>query len=172
MALLGLKKRALCNLLLVSVAALGILLDQLTKALAVRYLLPIDTFPIWDGVLHLTYVENRGAAFGMLADNRWVFMIVSTVAIAALAVWFFFFIKKPTYLTTVAISMIISGGIGNMIDRVAIGYVVDFVDFRLINFAVFNVADIFVCVGAGLLVLGILLEPDPKKAARGKGGDE
>lgn len=159
-------KRALCNLLLVLIALVGILLDQLTKRLAVRYLLPIDTKPLWQDVLHLTYVENRGAAFGMLASNRWVFMIVSTLAILGLLVWFFFFTKKPTYLGTVSISLIVSGGIGNMIDRVAVGYVVDFVDFRLINFAVFNVADIFVCVGAALLLLAILLEPDPKS---GKG---
>ncbi len=156
-------KRALCDLLLVLTVLAGILLDQLTKHLAVRYLLPIDTKPLWQGVLHLTYVENRGAAFGMLASSRWVFMIVSTAAILALLVWFLFFTKKPTYLGTAAISLIVSGGIGNMIDRVAVGYVVDFIDFRLINFAVFNVADIFVCVGAGLLVLAILLEPDPKK---------
>ena len=161
------KKRTLCNLLLALIVIVGILADQLSKSLAIRYLLPIDTKPLWQGVLHLTYVENRGAAFGMLASNRWVFMIVSTVAILGLLVWFFFFIKKPTYLGTSAIALIVSGGIGNMIDRVAVGYVVDFVDFRLINFAVFNVADIFVCIGAGLLVLAILLEPDSKKDADG-----
>ena len=61
--------------------ALMIIADQLTKLLAVKYLMPIDTQPLWEGVLHLTYVENRGAAFGMLADHRWVFILVSTVAL-------------------------------------------------------------------------------------------
>ena len=66
--------------------------------------------------------------------------------------------KLVTLAVTVSVAMIISGGIGNMIDRTALGYVVDFIDFRLINFAVFNGADSFVCVGAGILVLALILD--------------
>ncbi len=157
------KKQTICKLLFASVVTVGIVLDQLTKLLAVRHLKPIVSFPLWRGVLHLTYVENRGAAFGMLADSRWVFMGVSTAALSALLVYFFFFAKRYTYLGTVALGMIVSGGIGNMIDRTALGYVVDFIDFTLINFAVFNFADSLVCVGAGLLVLAILAEPKKKE---------
>ena len=69
------------------VAAVVVFLDQLSKYLTVLYLKPVGTFPILQDALHLTYVENRGAAFGMLANNRWVFMIVSSVAIAALSVY-------------------------------------------------------------------------------------
>ena len=140
-----------------AIIILGLALDQLTKWLAVKFLMPIDTFPIIKDVLHLTYVENRGAAFGMLANHRWVFIIISTVTIIAML--FALYSKKlPNKLYTISVSMIISGGIGNMIDRTLLGYVVDFIDFRLINFAVFNGADSFVCVGAGILVLALILD--------------
>ena len=135
----------------------GIALDQLTKWLAVKFLSPIDTVPLIKDVLHLTYVENRGAAFGMLANHRWVFIVISTVTIIAM-LYVLFSGRLQNKLYTVSVSMIISGGIGNMIDRILLGYVVDFIDFRLINFAVFNGADSFVCVGAGILILALILD--------------
>ena len=111
-------------------------LDQLSKYLTVLYLKPVGTFPILQDALHLTYVENRGAAFGMLADSRWVFMVVSAVSIVALSVYLIR--KKPkSRLLCLSLAFVIGGGIGNMIDRVALGYVVDMIDFRLIHFAVF-----------------------------------
>ena len=142
-------------LIWLAMMVLIVFLDQLTKYLTVLYLKPIDTLPIIKDVIHLTYVENTGAAFGMMKNQRWLFMIVSTVAIAAMLIYLF---KKKTQpkLENVAIAFIVGGGIGNMIDRVLLGYVVDMIDFRLINFAVFNVADSFVCVGAGLLMLYII----------------
>ena len=143
--------------LMIGIILGGIALDQLTKLLAVRYLMPVDTVPLWENVLHLTYVENTGAAFGMMTDARWVFLILSSVAIVGIALYLFFGYARTT-LATVAFSMIVSGGIGNMIDRIALGYVIDFIDFRLIHFAVFNGADSFVCVGAGLLVLSLILD--------------
>ena len=115
----------------------------------------LTTQPLWEGVLHLTYAENTGAAFSMLADKRWVFMTVSTVGILAMSVYLFAF-KPKTWLENLALSWVIGGGIGNMIDRVALGYVVDFIDFRLINFAIFNGADSFVCVGAAMLILAMI----------------
>ena len=135
----------------------GIILDQITKLLASTYLKVIDTFPLIEGVLHLTYAENTGAAFGILKDHRWVFLSISTVTIIAMALYLYL-MKSESRLYDVAIAMIVSGGIGNMIDRVGLGYVVDFIDFRLINFAVFNGADSFVCVGAGLLMLALILD--------------
>lgn len=139
------------------IIVLGVLLDQLTKWLAVVYLKVTDTVPLIEGVLHLTYVENRGAAFGMLADNRWVFLVVSSVMILVLTPYLYLGLCEGK-LASVSVAMIISGGIGNMIDRLALGYVVDFIDVRLINFAVFNGADSFVCVGAALLVVAMLRE--------------
>lgn len=126
-------------------------IDQITKKLAVKYLMPVDTVPIIKDALHLTYVENRGAAFGMLKDSRWVFMSVSTVAIVVIAVFLWKY-GRESFPMCFFLSLILGGGIGNMIDRVALGYVVDFIDFRLIDFAVFNGADSFVCVGAFFLI--------------------
>ena len=139
-----------------AIMVLVVFLDQLTKYLTILFLKPIPTFPIIEDVIHLTYVENTGAAFGMMKNQRWFFMIVSTVAIIALLIYLF---KKKTQskLENLSIAFIVGGGIGNMIDRVFLGYVVDMIDFRLINFAVFNVADSFVCVGAGLLMLYIVI---------------
>ena len=144
-------------LLYIGIVGIGILLDQLTKWLAVKFLMPIDTVPIIQDALHLTYAENRGAAFGMLANNRWVFLIISSIAIAAMVFYLFSGLSEGI-LAGISLSMLISGGIGNMIDRIALGYVVDFIDFRLINFAIFNGADSFVCVGAGLLILALVLD--------------
>lgn len=143
-----------------------ILADQLTKILALQYLAPVGSYPLWEDVLHLTYVENTGAAFGMLKDHRWVFLVISTVALGGMIVYMF--LNKSRHpLETVAVAFIVGGGIGNMIDRIARGFVVDFVDVKCIPFwkYIFNVADIFVCVGCGLFILYVLLyETRVKKA--------
>ena len=132
-------------------------LDQLTKWLAVIYLKGEASFPLWQDVLHFTYAENRGMAFGMLEDHRWVFMVLSTVGI--LAILFYLLRFRPASLwMRISLSMIVGGGIGNMIDRVILGYVVDFIDFTLIDFAIFNVADSFVCVGAGMTILYLIYD--------------
>ena len=151
------KLKAIYYIIYSAVIAGGIVLDQLSKLLAVKLLAPISSVPLWEGVLHLTYVENKGAAFGMLADHRWVFMSISTVAIIAIALYLYSG-KNTSKLYTSALMLIVSGGIGNMIDRIALGYVVDFIDFALIDFAVFNIADSLVCIGAGLLILSLVLD--------------
>ena len=140
-------------------------LDQLTKWLAVIYLQGEPSFPLWKDVLHFTYVENPGMAFGMMQNNRWVFMVFSTVAIVGLAVYLFRFRPESRWMQ-VSLAMIIGGGFGNMIDRVVLGYVIDFIDFTLIDFAVFNVADSFVCVGAGMMIVYLIADivKDYKKA--------
>lgn len=132
-----------------------IVLDQASKWLAVKYLIPIETLPIIKDALHLTYVENPGAAFGMMKNSRWIFLVVSSVAIVGIIIYLIKFAPKNK-LCQLSLAFILGGGIGNMIDRLALGYVVDFIDFRLINFAVFNVADSFVCVGAALLIIYVL----------------
>ena len=145
-------------MILIFAIILGVIcLDQLTKWLAVIFLEGEASFPLWQDVFHLTFVKNPGAAFGMLSNSRWVFMIVSTVAIAGVLFYLIKYRPKNKWLV-VALSMIVGGGIGNMIDRVCLGYVVDFFDFTLINFAVFNVADSFVCVGAGILIVYLIMD--------------
>lgn len=132
------------------------MLDQLSKYLVVQNMELYDSVEIIPGILNFTYIENKGAAFGMLADHRWVFLIVSTVAIAA----FVFYIVKyrpKNLLLRVALSFVVGGGIGNMIDRCLRGSVVDFIDVKFIDFYVFNIADSFVCVGCGLMILYLII---------------
>ena len=131
--------------------------DLKTLESIVDALKPIDVIP---GVLRFTFVLNDGAAFGSLDNARWIFMILSTVAIVAILVFMFW--KKPQNpLLLVALTLITGGGIGNMIDRVWLGYVVDFIDFCALPkiwMWVFNVADSCVTVGAGLLALWMIMD--------------
>ena len=150
----------------------GILLDQITKILASNFLKPIYDVPLIKDVFHLYYTENPGAAFGMLSNDRWVFMTFSTVMILGMCVYLFFPKKQSRPLFNIAMAVVISGGIGNMIDRIAYGKVVDFFYFKLINFAIFNMADVFVCVGAGLMILDVILEIiEESKKAKAKKND-
>ena len=138
-------------LIIVSVAA-----DQITKQLVLANIAMYEDVAVLPGIFHFTYIENKGAAFGMLANNRWVFLVISTVAIAA----FVFYIIKyrpKDVLLRISLSFVVGGGIGNMIDRCFRGSVVDFIEVDFIDFYVFNVADMFVCVGCGLMVLYIIL---------------
>ena len=153
----------------------SIFADQLTKQLVVNFLDKNEPFELIPGVFRFTYVENRGAAFGMLDDKRWVFMIISTVAIVGLFVYMWKFCKDNKMLS-LGISLIVGGGIGNMIDRVMLGYVIDFLDFCAfpkIWMWVFNVADSCVCVGAGIVVLSLLIDAFKEvKANKNKDGSE
>ena len=148
-------------LIWLAVIVVTVFLDQLTKYLTVLHLKPIDTLPIIEDVFHLTYVENTGAAFGMMKDARWVFMITSTVAIVGILGYMIhrYYVKKEKlhWAEALSLSLIVGGGIGNMIDRTMLGYVVDMIDCRFINFAVFNVADSFVCIGAGQMILYLIV---------------
>ncbi len=147
---------------------LSVGVDQLTKYLAVTRLGEGASYPLIENVLHFTYVENRGAAFGMLKDQRWVFMVLSTVAIVILLIWLVRDKTMGPWLRCAA-ALIVGGGIGNMIDRIFLGYVVDFIDVTCINFYVFNIADSCVCVGCGMFLVGLLCaerrEARAKKAA-------
>ena len=137
-----------------------IFLDQLTKWLAVIFLKGSAPAIIIKNVFRFTYLENRGAAFGMLSEHRWVFLIISTVAIAAIIFYMIKF-KPKSKLERIAIAFMAGGGIGNMIDRILLGYVIDFIDFYAFPKVwsyIFNVADSFVCIGAGLLVLYLIQE--------------
>ncbi|MBQ8350788.1 MAG: signal peptidase II [Clostridia bacterium] len=149
-----------------AIMAAAVVLDIITKQLAVAYLKPIDTFPIIQDVFHLTYRINPGAAWSLFSapDQRWIFMSVSTVAILAMLAYLFL-VKIDSKLMKIGLGAIIGGGIGNMIDRISLGYVVDFLDARIINFPVFNIADCFVTIGAGMLMLALIL--DWRREAKG-----
>ena len=133
------------------IAALGLVLDQFTKRLAVLHLKDQPAIPLIDGVLELRYLENRGAAFGML-QNQKVFFVVMTSLIMILclyALWKMPGEKKYRVLHVMG-GFLMAGALGNLIDRVRLDYVVDFIYFKLIDFPIFNVADIYVTVICGL----------------------
>ena len=129
-------------------------LDQLSKIWAINDLKAIGSIPIIQNVFHLTYVENRGAAFGMFQNNQIVFVLIALVA--SIFGLYYLHKKKIPMVGRVGIILIIAGAIGNLIDRVRLGFVVDYFDFRFIWEYVFNVADIYVVVGTILLCIYIL----------------
>ena len=142
----------------------GILLDQVTKIIASSVLpsLPGGSYPLIQGVFHFTYLENRGAAFGMLEGMLPVFVVVMIVAGAAIGYMLFFKRKSLDIWTRVALALILAGAVGNFIDRVALGYVRDFLHFALINFAVFNLADACITVGTAVFAVYVLFIADKK----------
>ena len=127
-------------------------IDILTKIWARGELMDIRSIPLWDNVFHLTYVENRGIAFGMFGGGR-IFFIIFTLIVLGLLFWFYQKTEPKTRWLRLGTCLVTSGAIGNLLDRIFRGFVVDFLDFRLIDFPVFNIADIAVCVGAFLLVI-------------------
>ncbi|MGN0557196.1 MAG: signal peptidase II [Acutalibacteraceae bacterium] len=139
-------------------AILAIAADQATKLLAAARV-PHDPKCIVaiPHILDFRYLENRGAAFGMLKDHRWVFLIATTVFLIV-AIYAFFSKKIKSALVNYALMLIISGGIGNMIDRVFRGYVIDFINFSFMNFFVFNIADCCVVIGCALFILYLVLD--------------
>ena len=156
------KKKTLTDYVIyVSILVAGIVIDQLTKLIVVKTMYLHEHIPVirfGDTVIaSLYHTRNDGAAFGMLDNAPWVFNTVSSIAIVAMLAYLFLG-HAESRLSGIALAMLVSGGIGNMIDRVSLRYVVDFIYLDIINFAVFNGADSFVCVGAGLLVLALILE--------------
>jgi len=147
-----------------------VILDQVSKYLSELLLTPLGTsHPLWEGVFHFTSAHNKGAAFGMFSGGRWVFIAI-TILVCAAVVWVLIKKRKDVHvLFRLALSLILAGAIGNLIDRVFLGYVRDMLDFCLIDFAIFNVADSVLCVGALILAIDLLfvdgdtLFPETKK---------
>ena len=160
------KKKPMEYIIYSVIIIVGIFIDQLSKFLVFSNMERYESIPLIKDFLHITYTTNPGAAFGMMEDQRWIFIVVSTVAILAFAVYLYLG-HAENLLYGIAISMVVSGGIGNMIDRLGFGFyvnekgmgeVIDFIDFCGIWNAIFNGADSFVCVGAGLLILALVID--------------
>ena len=132
-----------------------LLIDFFTKYWAKNYLCGLGSIPLWKDVFHLTYVENRGAAFGILQDKQLFFVIIAVVALAVI-VFVMHKYKNKSKILNLGLAFVGAGAAGNLIDRLTVGFVVDFFDFRLIDFPVFNVADIFVCMGAALVAFFVI----------------
>ena len=161
-----------------SVTLFTVLADYFSKIAVMENMELGESIPIIKNVFHLTYITNPGAAFGSLSGARWVFMTASVLMIAALTALLLFWDDKST-LFYVSTSMILGGGIGNMIDRIFYGEVVDFLDFCAfpdIWSWIFNLADSFVCVGVGLLMLYYILSEvkhyKAEKAKKNEGAEE
>ena len=133
-------------------------LDQIVKFLITSHMALYDTIPVIKQVFHITYIQNKGAAWGSLQGKRY-FLLAITILVLAFLVYFYVRMLKLNRYKDLRILFIFvfSGAVGNMIDRIRLGYVIDMFDFRLINFPVFNVADIYVTVAAFLLVILILI---------------
>ena len=149
------------------IAIAVVLLDQISKHFVCIYLKPVGSITLIDGILNFTYVENTGAAFGILSDNRAVFMVMSVLIIVVLSYITVKF-QGQSKLFDVCLGLIVGGGIGNMVDRALIGYVIDFIDFCAFDFWkwVFNIADSAVVVGCILAIIFVVF--DKKAAAMGQ----
>jgi len=140
-----------------------LVVDQLTKYLVTQNIAlhaEVDFIPFF---MKLTHEKNEGASFGMFSEHRWVFMLLSAVAIVGIIVFLTMY-RKRHILLTIGLAFILGGGIGNMIDRIFRDTVVDFFEFTFVRFAIFNVADMFITFGA--IVLGIYVIFYETKIAR------
>jgi signal peptidase II len=150
-----------------SIAIIGLVVDQLTKLYIDRSMQMFQSIPVIDGLFNITYVRNKGAAFSFLSHASWrlpFFIAISAVA-AVVIVIAFNRLKSDQRLAQVSLSMIFSGAVGNLIDRVRRGEVVDFLDvyWRAHHWPAFNVADSLICVGVALLALDMLREEQRQK---------
>jgi signal peptidase II len=142
----------------------GVALDQITKLLVVRGLTLGDQVPVIEGFFNLVLVYNRGAAFGLFSnlsvEFAWVFFIITTSLVLAVVTFLWWRLPEDKTLAAVGYSMIFAGAVGNLIDRVRLGEVIDFLDFHLgrYHWPAFNVADSLVCLGAGFLLWFIFQE--------------
>lgn len=134
-------------------AVLSVIIDQVIKYNVVLYLKPVADVEVIPGLFNLTYLENRGAAFGFLADQRCFFIVMTAVAMVVLLVILFRF-KHHNFISYTAVSLIIGGGIGNLIDRILNGFVVDYLHISFFP-PIFNFADC--CVVVGTLFLFIFI---------------
>ncbi|MGO2926004.1 signal peptidase II [Pseudolactococcus laudensis] len=140
------------------VIILGLVLDQAVKMAVVNNIGLSEQKPVIKGVLSLTHLRNNGAAWSILEGQQW-FFVLTTVLVLAVAIWFWLKnLSKNWY--AIGLTLIISGALGNFIDRVRQGYVVDMFQLDFINFPIFNVADILLSIGFVVLFIGILIEKD------------
>ena len=135
-------------------AAVFTVVDQMSKEWIVNVTENVEGrgFTVIKGIINFTFVKNDGASMGLFGGQR-IFLILVTVAVFAFGLWYFIKNRPDNMLFLSATSLIASGAVGNLIDRIQLGYVRDFIDLDFVNFYIFNFADCAICVGAGLLIL-------------------
>lgn len=134
--------------------------DQLVKFATVKWVAPVETIALVPDVFHLTYVENTGVAFGMMQGQFWLFTLIIIVATVGILGYFLTKTTAEQRLLRLSLMMILAGALGNYLDRITRGFVVDTFDFRLIGFWVFNMADTWVTLGCGALFVYVMFLAD------------
>lgn len=133
------------------ISLLVIIIDQLSKYWTVKNMIEGSSIPVIPGVFYLTFIYNRGAAFGLLENEQWIFMLVAAALISGL----FYFrkdIAQADSYTRLGTALLLGGAVGNLIDRIRINMVIDYFDF--IIWPIFNIADVAICVGVGMIIWG------------------
>jgi len=155
--------------LFAAISVIGIIVDQITKLYIDRSMQLFDSIPIIDNFFNLTYVRNKGAAFSFLSNASWRLPFFITVsAVAALVILIAFHrLRNDQRLAHISLAMIFSGAVGNLIDRLRLGEVIDFLDahWHQMHWPAFNVADSLICVGVFLLAVDMFLEEKRQKTA-------
>lgn len=143
---------------LIPIITLGlIVLDQLSKHWIVSHITLGEVKSVIPGIVSLTYLQNNGAAFSSLQNQQWLFAIITVVVVGA-AIYYMVKNIKGSFWLLSGLTLIIAGGLGNFIDRMMQGYVVDMVHLDFVNFAIFNVADSYLTVGVVLLMIALWRE--------------
>ena len=152
------KKHIWCSIMIILITAF----DQITKFFAQKYLADGSSVHFIKGIVDFRYAENTGMAFSLFSGARWIFIAI-TIAACVLASWYIFANKCNSLWLYWSIGVIIAGGLGNLIDRAFYGFVIDFIEPTFINFAVFNIADCAVTLGAVSLVLYLVYDSFKKE---------
>ena len=137
-----------------------ILADQAIKFLVVSYMKLGESIPVLAGIFHITYIENPGAAFWLFANQRVIFIVAAALVIAAACLMYRRLMSEKVIVRW-GVALLLGGAAGNLIDRVRIGRVIDFLDFRI--WPVFNIADIGICIGVSLLMYALLYDKEKEK---------
>ena len=137
-----------------------ILADQAIKFLVVSLMELGESIPVFAGIFHITYIENPGAAFGLFANQRLVFIVAGILVIAAACLMYRRLMSEKAIIRW-GVALLLGGAGGNLIDRLRIGGVIDFLDFRI--WPVFNIADIGICVGVALLMYALIYDTEKEK---------
>ena len=135
----------------------AVALDQWTKFLTVTNIPLYQKVPFWDGVFHFTYVQNTGAAFSSFEGQQWLFSLIFGLFTAAVIYDMWKKYMPFSRLERWCVAAIYAGGLGNMIDRIRLGYVVDMIEVEFLRFPVFNVADCFITCGCAVLMVSLIL---------------
>lgn len=133
-------------------------LDQLSKVLVVKFIALGELVNVIPNVVSLTYLKNTGAAFSILENQQWFFTIITVLVLGAAAYYLIKYIQSDNVWLLAGLILIISGGIGNFIDRLRLGYVVDMVHLDFVDFAIFNAADTYLSIGVLLLIAALWRE--------------